>query len=145
MLVLDINHSELRIRKAEWAENGNTYMIDGLMYPLNWNGVRERRRKLDVRPRLAIKADGLYFDGRSVEMPRNMKMRNIWDAVLWNGWVLCLGRTSNTDREANDKPPFFASELVAFNAADRRATVRYLSFNPPSETAIQILEATSKN
>ena len=41
-------------------------------------------------------------------------MREVWAAVLWNGWVLCLGRTSNTDKEANDTPPFFASELVAF-------------------------------
>jgi hypothetical protein len=143
-LVLDISNNELRIRKAEWTENGTTYAIDGLTYPLDWNVVREKHRKLDVRPRLAIKADWLYFDRKPVELPRGMKMRNVWDAILWNRWVLCLGRTSNTDRQASDKPPFFASELVAFDAADRRAVVRYLSFNPPLDTAIQVLEATFK-
>jgi hypothetical protein len=139
-LVVDINHGDLRIRKAEWAPDGNTYMVDGRIYPLNWNAVQENRKKLDVKRRLGIKLERLHFDGKTVNLPRGVKMRIVWQAVLWNGWVLCLGRTSNTDKQANDTPPFFASELVAFKPGELQAIVRYLTFSPPFETAIQILE-----
>jgi hypothetical protein len=139
-LVVDVNHGELRIRKVEWAPDGSTYMIDGKVFPLDWTAVREKMTKLSVKDRLAVKSEGLHFDGRAVDLPRGVKMRSIWEAVLWNGWVLCLGRTSNTDKEANDRPPFFASELVAFKSAKPQALVRYLTFSPASETAIQILQ-----
>jgi hypothetical protein len=140
-VVVDIHEGELRIRKAEYSPDGKTYMMDDSLYPIDWNVVRENRKRLDVRPRLLVKSDLLHFDGQTVELPRGVKMREVWAAVLWNGWVLCLGRTSNTDKQANDKPPFFASELIAFRPVDRKATVHYLTFHPPGDSTIKILEA----
>jgi hypothetical protein len=140
-IVVDTQQGELRIRKAEYGLDGNTYMMDGRLYPIDWGEVRENARKFDVKRRLSLKSALLYFDDKAVALPQEVKMREVWAAVLWNGWVLCLGRTSNTDKEANDTPPFFASELVAFRPLDRKATVRYLTFSPPGKTTIKILQA----
>lgn len=139
-LVVDVPSGALRIRKVALTGHGGAYSVDGITFPLDWKQVRKNRKALDVTSRLSIRLGTLLFDGEAVYLPAGVKMRNVWGGVLWNGWALCLGRTSNTDREASYEPPSFSTELVAFKPADRKATVRYLTFNPPLETAIKILE-----
>jgi hypothetical protein len=142
-LVVDVHEGKLRVRSAKFAPDGNTYLVDGGFYPADWKTSKERRKKIDVTSRLSVSSDVLHIDGRAVELPDGLKMRNIWTAVLWKDWVLCLGRTSKTDRNAKEEPPFFATELIAFRATDLKTQVRYLIPSPPAsnEMAFEILEA----
>jgi hypothetical protein len=45
-------------------------------------------------------------------------MRQIYQPILWNGCILCLGRSSNTDRQATLRRPFIETELTGLYILD---------------------------
>jgi hypothetical protein len=140
-LVVDVSDENLKVRKVAFAPDGNTYLVDGSLYPLNWKVVKDNRRRSDAGGRIAVTSEVLRFDGQAVVLPDGAKMRNVWSAVVWKGWAICLGRTSKTDSNANEEPPFFATELIAFKPGAPGVLVRTLLPSPPAneETAIWIL------
>jgi hypothetical protein len=116
-------------------------LVDEQEFCKDLKEIESNYKKYEIQDKLAVRDDDLYYDGASVQLPPGVQMRLIWQAVLWKGWVICLGRTSNTDKPANMTPPFFATELITFSASRRIADVKYLSFNPPGGTRLYILTA----
>ena len=41
-IVLDVDHNDLRIRKPNYAADGNTLVVDGRNYPIDWSAIRSR-------------------------------------------------------------------------------------------------------
>ncbi|MDX2020946.1 MAG: hypothetical protein SF187_11960 [Deltaproteobacteria bacterium] len=130
-LVIDVHNNALRERNAVSNKNGG-FEIDGHQFSIDWDAVRTAKKKYAAENMLSTKDGKLLFKGLHVSLPNGLLVRDIWSAVYWKDWVICIGRTSARDYEAALEPPFFASELIAFNAKDRRASVRYLAPNPPS-------------
>jgi hypothetical protein len=60
---------------------------------------------------------------------------------LWQGWVICLGRTSNSDSLVALKPPFAPTELVAFSASERVAQLKFLNSVTPTDLRLYILDS----
>jgi hypothetical protein len=135
-LVLDIDKGDLRMRTPKWADtSGRVYLVDGKRFVVEWDVISDNYKKLSVENRLSVKGGDLYFDGERVVLPAGVHMRNVWQAILWKGWVICIGRTSKTDQLSKDVPPWFASELIAFEATKRISReVRYLTSQPPTRT-----------
>lgn len=139
-LVIDIFEERLRIRKPKVSYGPTSYLVDGMRYHLDENMIEANYKNHEIRQALTIKDESLFYEGAPVTLPPKVKMRNLWQAVLWEGWVICLGRTSKTDASAQLKPPFFATELITFRVRQRVAKVMYINFNPPSGTRLFILD-----
>jgi hypothetical protein len=82
---------------------------------------------MTVKSRLSIKDEKLYFDKKQINLQNGLKMREIWEAISWHGWIISLGRTSASDMQANLRPPFLSNELITFQAESNTAQVRWLS------------------
>jgi len=139
-IVIDISGGRLRIRKAKVREGEASYLVDGGRYYVDENVIDANYKNHEIGQALTIKDDKMLYDGIPVSFPYGVKMRNVWQAVLWNGWVICLGRTSRTDDSAKLRPPFFATELITFSVQERVARVRWIMFSPPSGTRLFILD-----
>lgn len=144
-LVVDTVNGQLRIRKAKVLTSPFRYEVDGLIFKDDQRSIVQNYNQHKSENKLAVKNGELNYEGSLVSLPDGVLMRNVWQAVLWNDWIICLGRTSNTDKEAQLKPPFFATELITFSVKDRKADVRYLSFNAPSDIRIHILESKRRS
>lgn len=120
-------------------ESASCYLVDGMKFCKDLKEIENNYKAHAIVNRLTIKNAFLYYDGVQVSLPPGVQMRNIGEAILWEGWVICLGRTSSTDKQAGLTPPFFATELITFDASKRIAKVKYLSFNPPADTRLYIL------
>ena len=143
-LVIDINHDTLRIRPVEFAKDG-AYVVDQCKFYRDWNLIEKCFNQLKLKEdRLLIKNGSLYLDKKLVSLPGSIKMRNVWQAVVWNEWVIILGRTSETDKIVTDIPPIVSSELITFNLRAMKASVRYISFQTPSGTEILVCESQCK-
>ena len=136
-LVFDLYEGQLRIRPTRRAPEGKYgFLVDGTTYIVDRKVVDENYKNLRIENHLIIKDGALFFDGHSVVLPNGVKMRAVWQAILWNGWVICIGRTSKSDESAKLTPPFFASELIVFEREHRLVDeIRYLTFNPPPTRA----------
>jgi len=143
-VVMDIYNGQLRMREPTHLPTSWTcYLEDGLKYCKDLKEIESNNKKYGIENRLAIRDNTLVYDGEPVSLPSGVQIRQIWQAVLWRGWVICLGRTSNTDKVAHMTPPFFATELITFSASRRAAKVKYLSFNPPGGTGLYILNPSA--
>lgn len=143
-LAIDTLNGRLRIRKPKVLYSPTRYRLDGFEFSLDQKVIEANYRDREVKDKLNIKKGELFYDGVSVTLPAGVQMRNVWQAILWDGWVICLGRTSRTDRQAELRPPFFATELMTFRAKERIARVRYLVFDPPSGIRLYILNSTRR-
>src|SRR5580692_7713807 len=141
-VVMDVYMGQLRMRETtHLPDSWSCYLVDEQKFCKDLKEIESNYKKYEIQDKLAVRGDDLYYDGAPVQLPPGVQMRLIWQAVLWKGWVICLGRTSNTDKPANMTPPFFATELITFSASRRIAGVKYLSFNPPGGTRLYILTA----
>jgi hypothetical protein len=139
-VVMDVHQDQLRIRDAvPLPASASCYLEDRLKYCKDLQEIESNYKEHEVVSSLSIQDGALRYAGAPVSLPSGVKMRLIWQAVLWKGWVICLGRTSNTDKPANMIPPFFATELISFSVSKKMANVRYLSFNPPGDIKLYIL------
>jgi hypothetical protein len=140
-VVMDIYKEQLRMREpTHLSVSWSCYLEDGLKFCKDLKEIESNYKKYSVEDKLVIRDGVLYFESAEVLPPRGVQMRLIWQAVLWKGWVICLGRTSETDKPANMTPPFFATELITFRASERKvAKVKYLSGMPPAGTRLYIL------
>jgi hypothetical protein len=139
MPMLDVHGGRLRVRDvAQWLPDRNGYKADGTRFELDWEQVQKRYAELSAEKRLTIKDGVLLYENRPVTLHRGVAMRAVWQAVLWKGWIVIIGRTSQTDAETKLKPPFVAAELIVFGVDDRSAQVRYLSPHAPSDKDVQI-------
>jgi hypothetical protein len=140
-VVMDIYEGQLRMREpVPLATSASCYLVDGLKYCKDLKEIESNYKTHDIKDKLTIRDNDLFYDGAPILLPHGVQMRLVWQGVLWNGWVICLGRTSESDKPANMTPPFFATELITFSVTRRIAKVKYLSFNPPSDTRIYILD-----
>lgn len=130
---IEIVDGNLEIEKA--AVEVGAFRIGGRVFPLDWNIAARNLADASVKSRLEIKSDSLYFDGKQINLPNKAKIRALWEAVEWKGWVICLGRTSVTDKEADMRPPFLSNELITFKVVGQEAQVQTLAPQPPSEGA----------
>jgi hypothetical protein len=139
-VVMDIYEGQLRMREPDSLPSSpSCYLVDGLTYCKDLKEIESNYKDHSIENKLSIRDNALYYDGARVSLPPGVEMRLIWQAVLWKGWVICLGRTSSTDKPANMTPPFFATELITFKASKLIAKVKYLSFNPPTDTRLYLL------
>jgi hypothetical protein len=139
-VVIDIVKGQLRMRKpASLPASASCYLVDGLKFCKDLKEIEANYKQHSVESRLTIRDGALYYGGEQISLPPGVKMRQICQAVLWKGWVICLGRTSETDKPAEMTPPFFATELITFDASKQVAKIKYLSFNPPGDTRLYIL------
>lgn len=136
---MEVSKGRLQIKKPRVVHLPGAYTIAGRRFLIDPKTVETNYNSHRVEGKLQIKNGTLYYDGASVALPRDVRIRNVWQAILWKGWVICLGRTSRTDKEAQMTPPFFATELITFSIADKAAEVRYLSFQPPPDVRLYIL------
>jgi len=110
--------------------------VDGLKFYPDWKQIESRYKEHQAVDRIKVKDDELYFNEQPVQFAQDVKMRLVYQAILWNGWVICLGRTSNTDREAALRPPFLEVELITFSPSERIAHVKWLSAFAPTDTRL---------
>lgn len=123
------------VEDTHYVDGG--FSVDGRLYVGSEATSRERYKQHSAEDRLKIASDGnLLFDGQAVQLPRNARVREIYKAVVWAGWVIILARTSESDSTANMKPPFFANELVAFKQDRTKAMIRWLAAFPGQEISI---------
>jgi hypothetical protein len=141
--VMDVREGQLRLRKPIFLK-GHGYRVDGLKFYPDWKQVESRYREYQVVDHLNVKDNVLYFNDQPVQLPQDVKMRQVYQAIFWNGWVICLGRTSNTDREAALRPPFVETELITFSASERVAHVKWLSAFAPNDTRLYILDSSTQ-
>jgi hypothetical protein len=139
-LVIDLSNGLMRIRKAKVLEAPLRYRVDGLEFLPDKIVIEENYKKNETGDKLTTYDGALFYEGRPVTLPRGVEMRKVWQAVSWKGWIICLGRTSKTDREAQLRPPFLATEIITFSARERTAAVQYLTFEPPSGIRLFILD-----
>lgn len=125
-------------------DGGGALSIRGRRFHYDAELVEQRARRLDASSDVVIRDGALFFDGRVVELPRGTLVRSIWQAIRWQGWIVVLGRTSETDAMAEMRPPFIANELILFHANEGPATVRWLaSYPPPPYGGILVLDEVS--
>jgi len=138
-LVLDLYRRRIRIRKPKVLEAPIRYRVDGLEFVPDKTVIDARYKENEITSKLTADGGALFYHRRPVILPQGVEMRKVWQAVLWKGWIICLGRTSKTGKEAQLKPPFFATELITFSATERIAAVQYVSFEPPADIRLYIL------
>jgi hypothetical protein len=139
-VVMDIYKGQLRMREPKsLPASPSCYLVDGLKFCKDLKEIESNYKDHSAESSLSIRDGVLFYKEARVPLPPGVEMRQIWQAVLWKGWVICLGRTSKTDKPAKMTPPFFATELVTFDPAGGEAKVKYLSFNPPGDTRVYIL------
>lgn len=140
-LAIDVYNRQLRLRKPRTLYTPTRYDVDGLQFRLDKNVVETNYQKHEIGRQLTIRDGALFYEDAPVALPQGVEMRTVWQAILWEGWIICLGRTSKTDKEARLKPPFFATELITFNVRQRVAQVRYVNFDPPKGVRLYILDS----
>lgn len=140
-IVIDLERNKIRIRLATRYDS-NGYLIDNCKFYPNWNFIKEQYEKHEIeKRRFEIKDGKLFLDGRLVNLPGSVKARTVWQAILWNDWVILLGRTSESDKQANSIPPFLASELITFSLKSMKAAVKWVSFQSPHDAEIWVIES----
>jgi hypothetical protein len=139
---IEIENGQISIKKTGDPElKYNAYSCGNRIFPMSWDVSLRHLREMTVKSRLSIKQDSLYFDGKQINLEKGLKMREIWDAISWHGWIICLGRTSASDMQANLRPPFLSNELITFKAESNTAQVRWLSaFAPADEGGFILLD-----
>ena len=139
-ILFDVQNDELRMMEPRELSTDNGFLVDGCKYYVNWKIIDENHKTYDATKVISIRDDSLFYDSMPVQFPDSVKPRLVWEAVLWKDWVVCLGRTSRTDKEAKMVPPFFATELIVFNSQKRNASIKIVDPNPPMHTELLILD-----
>lgn len=139
-LVIDVYKGRLRLRRPTMLYTSSGYLVDGLKYYKDRQKIEANYQKYEARNRLRIQDGTLYYDQAAVTLPSGVQMRDVWQAMSWEGWIICLGRTSKTDKETQLRPPFFAAELITFSIKDRVAQITYLNYQPPPDIRLYILD-----
>ena len=142
-LAFDILDGKLRVRRTTLSpDESYVFMLDGMRFPNDSLKVRQRFEQLSLENRLVETNGTLLFDGNPVKLPDAIKARAVWQAILWEGWVIALVQTSLTDEAARLEPPFFATELIYFQATQRVVeSVRYMTFQPPMGLRLFVIRA----
>jgi hypothetical protein len=139
---IDVQNGQLRYYKPIPLEGKGTGLsVDGQKFYLDLKLAKSRFKQHDAQGHLAIKDGALRFDGQPVSFSKDVKMIEVYGAILWQGWVICLGRTSNSDSLVALKPPFVATELVAFSASERVAQLKFLNSVAPTNLRLYILDS----
>ena len=114
-LAFDIVDGKLRVRRAARSRDESyVFMLDGMRFPNDSLKVRQRFEQLSLENRLVESNGILLLDGNPVKLPDAIKTRAVWQAILWEGWVIALVQTSLTDEVARMEPPFFPQNLSIF-------------------------------
>ena len=114
-LAFDILDGKLRVRRTTLSpEESYVFMLDGMRFPNDSLKVSQRFEQLSLENRLVESNGILLLDGNPVKLPDAIKARAVWQAILWEGWVIALVQTSLTDEVARMEPPFFPQNLSIF-------------------------------
>ena len=139
---MGVEGGHIQFRRATPIEGGG-FLVDHKKFYPDQKVVESRYREHQIVDRLLIKEGALYLEGRPVRLPPDVKIRTIYQAILWRGWVICLCRTSLSDSLLSLRPPFVATELITFSTSDMAAKVKWLSSFAPVGTRLYILDGTS--
>jgi hypothetical protein len=139
---IEIENGQISLKKTgDTGFKNNVYLCGSRVFPMSWDVTLRHLHEMTAKSRLSIKDEKLYFDKKQINLQNGLKMREIWEAISWHGWIICLGRTSATDEAANMRPPFVSNELLTFRIDQNNAHVCTLSaFAPADEGGFILLD-----
>lgn len=111
-LAAAVEYGRVVLRTAEYVQSG--YRLNGVTYCLDWDLAKQRLQRSTITAQLQIQSGSLVWQDKLIRLADGLQVRNIWEAVQYRGWIVALGRTSRTDREAALTPPYFATEAIYF-------------------------------
>lgn len=93
----------------------------------------------DITSELMLKDSVLYWGAKEVSMPKNIKVLEVYGGYRSFNTLLVLCRTTDTVKETQMRPPFFATEFFVFSTnSPIVSNVYYLDFSPPYEHTIYV-------